>query len=756
MPVANPAAAFEDDSDENVSLDLHVSDNDEEEKIKNNDITMENEDEILNKFDVADDATKQKLDKVNGTIVRKDTETVNQIEQTLQDALKSTDVIVSNGAECNGTESSNVKEAVSECVNKEEKKSDDVQAVKESSKDEGESEDFLLVLQETTSDADENHDEASNSDDVEEDSGENNEAPEETTHNEEMTQTDETKDDQAEEEDAMEIEEPPDHIDIIEENVRMSGESETVSERKEKTDMLILDEAAKKTTTDDDNKENEKNSTAKEGDERKSVLESILTTYLVKGRKETTTKPSKRLLEEGEQDTSKRAKLDTEAKSIVKLTNFKRFMLDKKMTGLTRDQLEELCIQKMCECIVQRSEIGELKMKIKAHEQVLDSLRKEAVLLGKQTRDLNIVHQKVIQDVSKMQENRDKPLILPKITRSVGLQAYVRNEDTRKTKKIPITTPAATLITRSPKVNGLTPIVARSSPISRPNPQQKSVATTSPRQQQNAKSATPQTPPIIATGTPQRNDKGVIDLTDEDDKARNLHPNIPNGTKVNMINPPNGHKFVVLPNGQPMMVKLGSIKPNSNIVMPQSLLRPGQNGVTNVPNSSNKVVRSSNVRIGSTANIGLTTGKRQTAPVQGNIRSWNNYQVNQKIIRHPAPLPTGPDQPGIYSSKAVPPKPQLMLNKTPCGTGIVLSWKMPYKLELYEEIASYQLYAYQETKSEPKTDSWGKIGDVKALELPMAVTLTQFAVGNRYYFAVRAVDVLTRHGSFSEYQTILL
>jgi hypothetical protein len=71
--------------------------------------------------------------------------------------------------------------------------------------------------------------------------------------------------------------------------------------------------------------------------------------------------------------------------------------------------------------------------------------------------------------------------------------------------------------------------------------------------------------------------------------------------------------------------------------------------------------------------------------------------------------------------------------------GIVLSWNMQLTSE-YEEIASYQLYAYQEGSAQPSTTLWKKVGDVKALPLPMACTLTQ----------VNCMSYCIRDGSFTK------
>lgn len=125
------------------------------------------------------------------------------------------------------------------------------------------------------------------------------------------------------------------------------------------------------------------------------------------------------------------------------------------------------------------------------------------------------------------------------------------------------------------------------------------------------------------------------------------------------------------------------------------------------------------------------------------------------LPRHPAPLPDVPKQQQPPNWKSLPPAPDLKISKV--ENGIVISWKIDGFTEVnFEEIASYQLYAYQETSSPPNTLLWKKIGDVKALPLPMACTLTQFMAGFKYYFAVRAVDVRSRIGPFSLPGSILL
>ncbi|CAG2059520.1 unnamed protein product, partial [Timema podura] len=146
------------------------------------------------------------------------------------------------------------------------------------------------------------------------------------------------------------------------------------------------------------------------------------------------------------------------------------------------------------------------------------------------------------------------------------------------------------------------------------------------------------------------------------------------------------------------------------------------------------------------------------SPLQAALGRPNNPSIRVSSLGavmnkfHPAPLPAAPPyQPSNNLWKLAPPKPDLKISRVTNNKpqpGIVLSWNMQTN-EQYEEIASYQLYAYQETSAHPNTNLWKKVGDVKALPLPMACTLTQFMEGHKYHFAVRAVDIHTRVGPFS-------
>jgi len=124
-------------------------------------------------------------------------------------------------------------------------------------------------------------------------------------------------------------------------------------------------------------------------------------------------------------------------------------------------------------------------------------------------------------------------------------------------------------------------------------------------------------------------------------------------------------------------------------------------------------------------------------------------------LTHPAPPPDVTAQSPFVNGKRPPAQPVLKIN---CQAGgIVLSWDIKATNLDLAPTKCYQIYAYQENSSQPATSSlWKKVGDVKALPLPMACTLTQFSKGNRYHFAVRAEDNFKRLSLFSDPQSISL
>jgi hypothetical protein len=97
------------------------------------------------------------------------------------------------------------------------------------------------------------------------------------------------------------------------------------------------------------------------------------------------------------------------------------------------------------------------------------------------------------------------------------------------------------------------------------------------------------------------------------------------------------------------------------------------------------------------------------------------------IYKHPAPLPATPIQVTQPGNKRIPPRPSLKINNV--QNGIIVSWTVEGLTSDHADILCYQIYAYEETNTPPLTENWKHVGDVKALLLPMAVTLTQFQEG---------------------------
>ncbi|UJR22493.1 hypothetical protein I4U23_025546 [Adineta vaga] len=110
------------------------------------------------------------------------------------------------------------------------------------------------------------------------------------------------------------------------------------------------------------------------------------------------------------------------------------------------------------------------------------------------------------------------------------------------------------------------------------------------------------------------------------------------------------------------------------------------------------------------------------------------------------PLRPLPEHTPIDSSIARP-----QLNITQDNTSVRLTWNLPSTP--MESIQNYEIYAYKHNATVTTSD-WKKIGTVKSMRLPMAVTLKEFQPNSHYAFAVRGVSITDQFGPFCEPKTI--
>ncbi|XP_030585254.1 activating transcription factor 7-interacting protein 1 isoform X4 [Archocentrus centrarchus] len=181
---------------------------------------------------------------------------------------------------------------------------------------------------------------------------------------------------------------------------------------------------------------------------------------------------------------------------------------------------------------------------------------------------------------------------------------------------------------------------------------------------------------------------------------------------------------------------------------------PRTNPVISIPNNTGaRASPISNQNISS--NPQLTVHHRPPVDTALKSRSVTTTTPTRGSSMALPPLPSAPAPPRLppEAERTSPPQqPQLKLVQS--QTGIVLSWCVGEVDRTCAAVESYHLYAFHQDNSNSNASQqhWKKIGEVKALPLPMACTLTQFQSGSTYHFAVRAKDVYGRFGSFCEPQ----
>ncbi|XP_073324165.1 activating transcription factor 7-interacting protein 1 isoform X2 [Pagrus major] len=199
-------------------------------------------------------------------------------------------------------------------------------------------------------------------------------------------------------------------------------------------------------------------------------------------------------------------------------------------------------------------------------------------------------------------------------------------------------------------------------------------------------------------------------------------------------------------------VQVTGVKNPTAIATPSLVQRP--HPVVSVPNSAGaRLSPQSNQN--SSSNPQLTVHHRPPLDSPLKSRAVTTSTPTRATSMALPPLPSAPAPPRLppeAERTSLPQQPQLKL--VPSQTGIVLSWCVAETDRTCAAVESYHLYAFHQDNSSSNASQqhWKKIGEVKALPLPMACTLTQFQSGSTYHFAVRAKDIYGRFGSFCEPQ----
>ncbi|XP_008583477.1 PREDICTED: activating transcription factor 7-interacting protein 2 isoform X2 [Galeopterus variegatus] len=144
------------------------------------------------------------------------------------------------------------------------------------------------------------------------------------------------------------------------------------------------------------------------------------------------------------------------------------------------------------------------------------------------------------------------------------------------------------------------------------------------------------------------------------------------------------------------------------------------------------------------------SNSKETIPV-----AQNAFQVLESF-EHLPPLPEPPALPPELADKVrdtLPPqKPELKVKRVLRPKGIALTWNITKINPKCAPVESYHLFLCHENPNNKLI--WKKIGEIKALPLPMACTLSQFLASSKYYFTIQSKDIFGRYGPFCDIKSI--
>ncbi|XP_054445204.1 activating transcription factor 7-interacting protein 2 [Pteronotus mesoamericanus] len=141
---------------------------------------------------------------------------------------------------------------------------------------------------------------------------------------------------------------------------------------------------------------------------------------------------------------------------------------------------------------------------------------------------------------------------------------------------------------------------------------------------------------------------------------------------------------------------------------------------------------------------------KETTPVAQNATQV--LESFEHLPPLPAPPPLLPELIDKIRDTLPPQKPELKVKRVLRPKGIALTWNITKINPKCAPVESYHLFLCHENPTNKLI--WKKIGEIKALPLPMACTLSQFLASNKYYFTVQSKDIFGRYGPFCDIKSI--
>ncbi|KAM6166318.1 activating transcription factor 7-interacting protein 2 [Erethizon dorsatum] len=141
---------------------------------------------------------------------------------------------------------------------------------------------------------------------------------------------------------------------------------------------------------------------------------------------------------------------------------------------------------------------------------------------------------------------------------------------------------------------------------------------------------------------------------------------------------------------------------------------------------------------------------KEIAPVAEN--STEDLDSFEHLPPLPEPSPPLPELVYKMGDTLPPQKPELKVKWVLRPMGIALTWNITKIDHRCAPVESYHLFLCHENANNKLI--WKEIGEIKALPLPMACTLSEFFASNRYYFTVRSKDIFGRYGPFCDIKSV--